>query len=223
MNKIATRKIKRKVIVFFFVFLGALVFMDFQFRPVVKSMSSNRARIISAEVVNESILEDMANGKDVYSDMIHIDKNESGEVLNISSDAFKINYLKSHVSVLIQKKLSELKNKDLSIPLGTLTGLEILNGKGPLIPLKICASGSVLSDFKSNFISSGVNQTLHQMYISVHTRISVIVPGCSCVTELDTTVLVAETVIVGKVPNFFGGSALPSLCGVTSEVPEASK
>lgn len=176
--------------------------------------------MISADVVNESVLEDMENGKDIYSEMIHIDKSESGEVLAISSDVGKINYLKSHISLLIQRKFSELKGRDLSIPLGTLTGFEILNGKGPLIPLKICASGSVITDFKSNFLSSGINQTLHQIYLSVHTRISVIVPGCSCITELDTNVLVAETVIVGKVPNLFGGSAFQNMHSAANESSE---
>lgn len=223
MNKIAAKKRRRKLIVFFFVILGALIFMDFQFRPVVKNISANRARMISAEVVNESILEDMENGNGIYSDMIHIDKNENGEVLAISSDVNKINHLKSHVSFLIQKKLSDLKSKELSISLGTLTGFEILNGKGPMVPLKICASGSVMTDFKSNFLSAGINQTLHQMYISVHTRISVIVPGCTCVTELDTNALVAETVIVGKVPSFFGGCGVPKVCGVIPETSENDK
>ncbi len=166
--------------------------------------------MISAEVVNEAVLEDIESGKDVYSEMIHIDKNESGEVLAISSDVFKINYLKSHISILIQKKLSELKVRNFSISLGTLTGFELLNGRGPPVPLKISASGSVDTDFKSGFLSSGINQTLHQIYLSVHAVINVIVPGCSCMTEFDTNVLVAETVVVGKVPNFFGGSASQS-------------
>ncbi len=223
MNRAAARRRKRKLIVFFFVILGAFVFMDFQFRPVVKSISANRARMISAEIVNEAVLEDMGGGKDAYAGIVHLSKNESGEVLAISSDAYKVNYLKSHVSLLIQKKFSELKSKDLSIALGTLSGFELLNGKGPPIPLKIVISGSVLTDFKSNFSSSGINQTLHQIYISVHTRISVIVPGYSCVTELDTSVLVAETVIVGKVPNFFGGTAVQSMHGAVAEAPENGK
>ena len=76
----------------------------------------------------------------------------------------KINTLKSSVTIAIQKKISCMPKKDLSIPIGTLTGTEILNGKGPDVPMKISLSGSVLTNFRSVFESAGINQTKHQIY-----------------------------------------------------------
>ena len=118
---------------------------------------------------------------------------------------------------LQEKLFDELKEKKTSIAFGTLTGWELLNGKGPPIPLKISASGSVNTDIKSDFLNAGINQTLHRIYILIHSKISVVMPGCSCVTEVDTTVLAAETVIIGKVPNFYGGSAPGGMCSVGTD------
>ncbi len=181
---------------------------------MVKSASASQARVVVTDVVNEAILEDMKNNACYYSDMVNLDKDKDGQVIAVSVNIEKINNLKSHISLLIQKNFQNLKSKKILMAFGTLTGWELLNGKGPHIPIKISASGSVHTDIKSDFLNSGINQTLHRIYISVDTKVSVTMPGASCVTEIDTKVLAAETVIVGKVPNFYGGSAPSSNSGV---------
>lgn len=174
---------------------------------MIKSASASQARIVVTDVVNEAILEDMKSNACYYSDMVNLDKDKDGQIIAVSVNIEKINNLKSHISLLIQKNFQNLKSKKVLMAFGTLTGWELLNGKGPRIPIKISASGSVHTDIKSDFLNSGINQTLHRIYILVDTKVSVTMPGASCVTEIDTTVLAAETVIVGKVPNFYGGSA----------------
>lgn len=196
------------------------MFFDFEFRPMIKSISSSKARMITTDIVNEAIIRDMKENGEYYADIVVFNKNKEGEITAVSADMQKINNLKSHISLLIQDNFYKLKDKKATIAFGTLTGWQLLNGKGPLVPLKISASGSVNADIKSDFLNSGINQTLHRIYITVHSKISVVMPGCSCVTELGTTVLAAETVIVGKVPNFYGGSAPPGMCSGNDDIKE---
>lgn len=208
MNKIASKRIKRKLLVCFITMLFLLGFASFRFRPMIKSISGNRARMITAEIVNGAVFENIRNNPENYSKIAQQEKNSAGEITSVQADVQKINLIKSSLGALIQQKFYELKAKNLSVPMGTLTGWDILNGKGPPVPLKISASGSVITDYKSELISAGINQTLHKIYVTVHTRISVMVPGCSYITELDTVVPVAETLIVGKAPGFCGAGAM---------------
>lgn len=181
-------------------------FLGFKMKKVIKSTASNKARIIVSGVVNEAILNDMAENKPDYSEIITLGKNDAGEVMALSSDIEKINRLKAHINLVIQKEFCNLKAKEFFLPLGTLTGIEILNCKGPQVPLKISSSGNVSTELVSDFVNGGINQTLHRINLFIHTRVSVLVTGCSCVFESDNKILVSETVIVGKVPNLYGGS-----------------
>ncbi len=227
MNKIYLKKRRRKklffVFVFFIVLSGIFLLFDFQFRPTVKSISINKAKIVINECVNEAVLEDIQSNSQDYTNLMKLNKNEIGEVLSLSSDVEKINKVKSRISLIIQKKFCNLKSKKVLIEFGTLTGIELLNGKGPLIPLKMSASGNVFSDFKSNFLSSGINQTFHQVYLQIHTKVTIIMPGCSCTSEIDTSVPISETVIVGKVPNFYGGSVPAGICNTLDDSKPIAK
>ena len=148
----------------------------------------------------------MAQNSCEYENITVIKTGNSGEVLSVSLAMCRINALKSRINMLIQKKFSECKEKTFYIPFGTLLGWEILNGQGPEVPVKISSSGSVNSDFKSEFSGAGINQTLHRVYLQVHARISVMLPGDSCVCETDSDILVSEVVIVGATPQMCTGS-----------------
>ncbi len=186
--------------------IGLISFLGFKMRLVIQSTASNKARIIISEMVNEAVLNDMAENKPDYSEIITLGKNDTGEVMSLSSNIEKINRLKAHINLVIQKEFCNLKAKEFFLPLGTLTGIEILNCKGPQVPLRMSSSGNVSTELVSDFINGGINQTLHRMSLLIHTKISVLVTGCSCVFESDNKILVSETVIVGKVPNLCGGA-----------------
>ena len=179
--------------------------MDFKIKPVLKTISSSKAKIIVSEVVNSAVMEDMAQNSSEYENITVIKTGSSGEVLSVSLAMCRVNELKSRINMLIQKKFSEFKEKTFYISLGTLLGWEILNGQGPEVPVKISSSGSVNSDFRSEFSGAGINQTLHRVYLQVHSRISVMLPGDSCVCETDSDILVSEVVIVGATPQMCTG------------------
>ncbi len=199
------------VFLFFILFLS--LFLNFKIRPVIKSSAANRARVIVFQTVSEAVLKDMSENAANYSEIIAISKNDTGEVMSLASNMEKINSLKSHIALAIQEKICDLKAKDISIPAGTLSGIEFLNCKGPPIPLKISVSGNVRTDLKSDFEGTGINQTLHRINLIVHTKVSVMVPGCSTTFENDDKILIAETVIVGRVPNLYGGTVTSGVVG----------
>ncbi len=211
MSKNFLKKRKRWIIVTFLVLIFIGFLLGFKVKPVVKSVALSKANSILSEMVNLSIMEDMQQMDSSY-DILKIEKGEKGEVLAVLSNAQKINYLKSHIALMIDKKFDQTKEKTFFIPMGTLSGFEILNGRGIAVPMKITCSGTCKTDFKNKFLSVGINQSLHQIYVSIHAKICVLIPGCSCASDFDTDVMISETIIVGSGPRVYAASAPCDVC-----------
>lgn len=183
--------------------LSVLIMLDLHLRPVIKSVVANRAQVVSTRAVNDAILQELGELDIKYSDLVTIERSESGKVLALTTNTILMNQLKARFSMAIQDRLSRADVSKINIPLGTLLGAEICSGLGPVLPLKITISGSVTTDFESNFCEAGINQTRHRIYINVHTRIGAIIPGYPTTTNIDTNITVAETIIVGEVPSVY--------------------
>ena len=200
-----------------------LVLLDHQLRPAIKSITEDHACIISTEVLNDVVTSELSSKDVEYSDLIKIERDLSGKILAVNTDIKKVNLLKSIISEKVQKRISAIDIDKTEIPIGTLTGLEIFSGKGPSLKLKITMSGNIHTDLQSKFLSAGINQTKHQIYMNVSTKISALIPGYPVMTAIETNVLIAETVIVGEVPNIFAdvnGQNLPTLGSTLSNHPK---
>ena len=101
------------------------------------------------------------------------------------------------------KLCQTVESQVIEIPLGNLFGSKLFSGTGPYIPVKIMSVTSVNSSLENEFLSVGINQTMHKIYIDAIIDLSVMVPGYESVVSVSTTVLIAETVIVGKVPDTY--------------------
>lgn len=188
---------------FLLVLLGMSLFLHFKFRPVIKAISVSKAKVISTEAVNEAILQELSENKEAYNQIVKLEKLENGELTAILSDMEKVNKLKSRVGMIIQNKFLSLKDRRISVALGTLSGIEMFNGLGPSVPMKISVSGNVSTDFKTSFSGAGINQTIYQIYLYIRTRICVMVPGCSCCEDFESSFLVSEIVVLGNVPKVY--------------------
>ncbi|MDO4476848.1 MAG: sporulation protein YunB [Clostridia bacterium] len=211
-NKILSRKRKLRFMIVLAILIGITVGMNCKFTPVAQSVATGKAKYIMSDFINSSVVEDMENSGDIYSQITKVERNEKNEISAIYTDMKKINFLKSHIASLIQNKIANFKEKTFWISLGTLSGFEILNGKGPKVPMKISIAGNVFTNFNNKFSNAGINQTIHQIYVNIHTKICITIPGSTCTSESDDEILVSETVIVGKVPRVYSCSGNLDLC-----------
>ena len=96
-----------------------------------------------------------------------------------------------------------LDTSDIGIPLGSLFLPEFLAGKGPKLPVKILVIRNSEADFYSEFSEAGINQTLHQLNMEVFLDVTVLVLGSTTEFTISSHMVVAETVIVGDVPETY--------------------
>lgn len=208
-NKFEKEKRRKNFLLLAFILLCISLIVDLRLRPIIKTVASNKAQTISIHAINEAVLQELDESNTKCSDLVLIEKADDGRIVALTTNSRVINQLKSKISVAIQDRLSQSEINRASIPLGTLLGAEILSGWGPSIPLKISISGSVVTEFTSSFCDAGINQTKHQIYLNIHTKISALIPGYPSDTNVDTNIEIAETIIVGSVPNVYatGGNS----------------
>ena len=114
-----------------------------------------------------------------------------------------INLVISDITEKIQKEINNSQNEELYISSGSFTGVSLLSGRGPKIPIKISTIGNVNTELKSEFFSKGVNQTIHRLYLKINCEISVLTPFNTINEEINNQFIIAENIIVGNLPQTY--------------------
>ena len=177
-------------------------------RPTVLDIAQTRLKAEATLAINEAVriaLADYTN----YSDFISVEKNSQNEIVMISANSVLVNALARNTAILSQNRISQLKGFDVSIPLGSLSGVPLLSEKGPTVEVIVSPIGTVRCSFTSTFTSAGINQTLYRIYINVESTVDIIIPTSHLEVEMSTPILICENLIVGEVPDtFLQGSLL---------------
>ena len=145
-----------------------------------------------------------------YDTFFTIEKDEKENVKVITANVLKINQVTSDIALEIQKSLEKNENNKIYISAGALIGIKFLSGAGPRIPLTITSTGNIDTDLRSEFVSQGVNQTVHRVYLDIKTNVSILSSFNTIEKTIENQVLIAENVIVGEIPSTyynFEGSA----------------
>ena len=209
-NRRRRRGIKKKWIFIFILFIALCCFFSFKLRPMIQSITATVAKQAITLSIEEAIKEKISAQDIEYNDFVTIERDSSGNRLGITTNMVNMNQFKSEITTTIQEKLINNSSRT-SVPIGTLIGGNLLRGYGPGVPLKIGLIGNVDINFKSSFESAGINQTIHKIYLTIHASCYSYLPGMKSESDVDTTVVVAETVIVGEVPSTYANFQLPNL------------
>ena len=172
-------------------------------RPIVVDLATARTSNTVNRIVVAAINDAVDSGRIDYGRLVSFDKDANGHVTALKSNMAEFNRLQSAVLADVLQRLSEVSTRELAIPLGSLTGWPLLAGRGPLLHIKMQSVGSSSAHFENAFASAGINQTRHEIRLVVDVYVSVLLPGFSTVTKVTNRCAVAETVIVGSVPDTY--------------------
>ena len=172
-------------------------------KPVMTSMATARVSNLVNRIVMVAVDEAVANGEINYDNFVTFEKDETGHITALRSNLAEVNRMQSEIADKILQRLSEVSTSELEIPLGTLTGSALLAGRGPSLFVRMQAVGSASATFRNQFTSAGINQTRHQIMLHVDVYVSVLLPGFTTATKVSNAFTVAETVIVGSVPDTY--------------------
>ena len=179
-------------------------------RPVLAAAARYQVRSQVTAAVEQWAARDLQERGVDYSDFVTITRNEAGEITALSADMARLNLLRAELSAHLLERL-EGSQLELTIPVGSLLPIEPTWARGPELHLRALALGTASAEFESEFTSAGINQTRHRLWLELSVPVTVLLPGGGEELTVDSRLCVAETVIVGQVPQtWFQTGGLPA-------------
>ena len=180
-----------------------------KYRYVISDLAQTSVMNTTSDLTNDAISKQIAAGNIAYDRIVFFEKDLEGRITALKTNMSEVNRLKTDILGIINDEILALDNSDIGIPLGSLFLPELFSGKGPAIPVRILSIRNSDANFTSSFTQAGINQTLHRLNMEVSIDVAVLVLGDTSSFTMTSEVVVAETVIVGDVPETYlntGGS-----------------
>lgn len=200
------RWIRRGFYVLVALFLALLVgffLVRSKYYAVIINLAQTQVTNSTSDLINDAVAEQIASGNIAYDRIVYFEKDLNGRITALKTNIGEVNTLKTETLNIINEEILDSENFDIGIPIGSLIFPEFLSGRGPQIPVRILSVRNSDATFESNFTHAGINQTMHQLNMNVLVDVAVLVLGKTVNFTVSSEVVVAETIIVGDVPDTF--------------------
>ena len=192
-----------RLLLILLVLLVVLALLRSRLYPVIRSLAETQVKNTASDLINDAIAEQIVAGNIRYDRIVYFEKDLNGRITALKTNIGEINRLKTDVLNIINDEILTTDESSLGVALGSLFLPEFLSGKGPKLPVKILVIRNSEADFYSDFSEAGINQTLHKLNMEVFLDVTVLVLGSTTEFTISSHMVVAETVIVGDVPETY--------------------
>ena len=196
-------KLLRYIIITLVLSIIALILFRLKFNEPIRALAETQVRNTTSDLINDAIDRQIEDGTIQYDRMIYFEKDLDGRITALKTNMSEVNRLKTDILNLINDEILALSTDDLGVPLGSIFLPELLSGRGPSIPVEILTIRNSDASFSSSFSEAGINQTLQQLNMQVSVDVTILVLGQTHSYTVSSQVVVAETIIVGDVPNTY--------------------
>lgn len=193
------------VLIFILIVMGIVVFffLRSKYYAVITSLAQTQVTNATSDLINDAVSKQISNGNIAYDRIVYFEKDLNGRITALKTNIGEVNTLKTQTLNTINEEILDTEDFDIGIPIGSLFMPEFLSGRGPQIPVRILSVRNSDATFESSFVHAGINQTLHQLNMCVMVDVTVLVLGRTLNFTVTSQIVVAETIIVGDVPDTF--------------------
>ena len=203
-GRVRRRRFFRRALLLVLLLLALFLLIDRNFRPLVFSLAEARSAAMASQVLSGALAEAIEDGV-TYEDLMNVKMDQSGQVALLSANTMAMNRLATRAGDAALRRLNNMSSERVTVPLGAVLGTTLFSGSGPGVPVSIVPIGSIFTDFATEFEACGINQTRHKVYLQVTANIRIVIPTGAKTTQVSANMLVAESIIVGRVPEGFVG------------------
>lgn len=175
--------------------------IDAKLRPSVYALAATEAQRVATEKINTAVEEKISENTLDYRDIVSVSYADNNNVTGITTDVVKLNLFKAGITRAVDEAFRESRKTDVTVSLGSATGLVFLSGCGPYIDVAVAMNSSTVSGFENIFVSAGVNQTQHSVMLNITSTVVLSFSGHRVTKTVETSFCIAQTVIVGNVPD----------------------
>jgi sporulation protein YunB len=183
--------------------VGGMILFRQRYQEAILHLAETQVKNTTSDLINDAIDAQIELGTIHYDRIVYFEKDLDGRITALKTNMSEVNRLKTDILNLINDEILAVDTADLGVPLGSLFLPEFLSGKGPSIPVQILSIRNSDASFQSHFSEAGINQTLQRITMEVSVDVAVLVLGETDSFTVSSQVVVAETIIVGSVPDTF--------------------
>ena len=183
--------------------IAVLILFRIRYHDAIRTLAETQVRNATSDLINDAIDKQIEMGTIQYDRIVYFEKDLNGRITALKTNMSEVNRLKTSILNLINDEILALDTTNLSVPIGSLILPELFAGQGFGLPVQILSIRNSDASFKSYFTEAGINQTLQQLTMDVSVDVSVLVLGKTESFTVSSQVVVAETIIVGQVPDTF--------------------
>ena len=182
------------------VFLGLLTI---RFQRIFMEYAVNVCEDSAIKEINTLMEDEVFSHPDEFADLVVLERDSDNRITALRTDIIAVGKVKARIVNGLFDRLDYLEETQTEVPLGTVFAPNLFTGMGPRVKVGLAGLAQMEAQFVSAFTSAGINQTLHQVMVTVNTRVAAILPLYTVETDVSTDICIAETVIVGEVPQSF--------------------
>ena len=201
----SAKKFTRKLFsLFIIILILSLIFAWFIcMRDLIDDLVVNELEYLVTDIINTAVYDTIKNSGYTFDDLTIINTDKNGFVNSVSIEPSSANMMKSEIAALINERVNKISDDDVKITIGMIIGYCNLGSWGPEIPLAVLPNTNVEIDFSNEFVSCGINQVQDNLTIDVNVHVSALMPFLKSTSTIHSSVIVAQTLIVGDVPNTY--------------------
>ncbi len=190
-----------KILSVLLAFCIALLLLDIRLRPAIREIAVIEAHAAATEIVNRAVEKLLLEKGPEYSELVTLAYGENGAITAITSNIVSLNLFKAQVTNAIDDEFELTQKTTVRVPLGSVTGMALLSGEGPIINVAVRYASSTESEFENSFTAVGMNQTQHRIMLNITANVLMTLSCGKVASSVTTSFCVAQTVIVGTVPD----------------------
>lgn len=194
-------KLSYVVLAIVFVIVAAVGVFCWQLSIHIDEISRYESKLLATRIINSAVEKSLERFSD--QELVKEICDENGQVVSISLDQAKTNEINSLITQAITRKIQQSEDEGFKVPIGTLSGITFLNGRGFDLDLRLHQLGAVSTQIMSDFESCGINQSKYRVYIRINVELSAVLPVRSTDVTVDYEYLIGERIVVGKIPNVY--------------------
>ena len=179
-----------------------LLLLEQNLSQTMLDMAYAQAYSMAVETLNRAVKDVTENGVS-YDELVDLYVDGDGRVSMLRANTIRMNELAAKTALMAETELNSFKNQFIEIPAAAALGIRFLSGFGPRIAVQIVPVGAVHTSFDTELETAGINQTRHQIFLTLRATVSLIIPTGSQLVDVKSTVPIAESIIVGDVPQSF--------------------
>lgn len=180
----------------------SVVYTENIIKPNMAAIAEVKVKAMITQIVNDAVHNKFKTASGV-TDLLTIKTDQEGNITYVESNTAEMNRLATELTQAVQDRYKWKEAVIVDVPVGSIVGSQILSQFGPYVGMKVLPIGMSRVNFKTEFESMGINQTKYKVYLEMDSQARVLAPFSINNIAVQNTILVAEAVIVGEVPNAY--------------------